>query len=410
MKTTLKIISIAVMLAAPAALAATNVLTQESLTGDWAGARSTIQEFGLTFQGEYTNTYQSARSGVDGNPSNTSHRFDLLIGADTEKLGLWHGGSFHSQLIYRDGQANDLGINSLSLPNTGFYGYEDGESAYISSLYYVHRFTPSTNAVVGQVDAFELLRHAPFYGGATRHGFMNVAFAAPPSGVTPPAFLGAMVNHAEGPWRFTGMIYDPKDRYTEKVRLDDAFDDGVNIALSATYMTQWAGRMTTLGGAYTYSTEEGMDWDVPPETAKYKYNARLQFTHNVAENEGNPQEAWGIYLRGSLADGNPNILDATFAGGFGGQALFFDRPQDNWGIGYYHLTLSNDLKNTVNSILDIADLPIDARMRNEQGVEAYYAYQATPWLTFTADLQYVESMVSTEDKALLFGLRTNIRF
>jgi len=301
-----------------------------------------------------------------------------------------------------------LAESELNAPNSSQFG--DDDALFFSSLYYSHQFAAGSNLLVGKIDAFELLRHAPFYGGATRHGFLNLAFSAPPSGVTPPSFVGAIANHTINNTRFTAMVYDPRDRYTDSLSMNGLFDDGVNLSLSATYNTQLFERSSAITAAYTYSTEEGIDYrTLDPEhgfidNAKYKYNARLQLSHNLVENAQDASQAWGVYLRGSIADGNPNILNATFAGGLGGQALFFNRPMDSWGLGYYHYNYSNELQDT------IANLPLGTELNNEQGAEVYYAYQATTWLTLTADLQYVEPAVSTQNSAWIVGIRTNIRF
>lgn len=381
---------------------------EDTLTGNWNGHRDALQQNGIHLDMEYTNVLQSSVSGTDSSRVNNSHRFDLLAGVDSQALGLWQGGRLNTQFVARGGDANDFGFTSLSAPNSGQYGNDD--SAFLSSFYYSHQFSSTTNALLGKIDAFELMRHAPFYGGATRHGFMNIAFSAPPSGVTPPSFFGAIANHSINNLRFTAMVYDPRDRYTESLSMSGLFDDGINLSLSTTYATQWLGRASSASIAYTYSTEEGSDYrSLDPsegftENARYKYNARLQLSHNLVEDRANPANAWGVYLRGSIADGNPNILDATFAGGLGGSALFFHRPMDNWGIGYYYYDLSNDLQDS------ISNLPIQDELQNEKGIEAYYAYQATPWLTLTADVQYVTPAISTQDSAWLVGLRTNIRF
>ncbi|MGL6313311.1 carbohydrate porin [Vibrio sp. WXL103] len=371
------------------------------LSGDWGGVRSNLDSKGLNFDIEYTNTLQSAVAGSEQKDLNNSHRFDMITNLDLEKMGLWEGGKLTSQLVARSGTANDFGYTALSFPNAGQYGQDD--DVFISSLFYTHQFSSSTNMLIGKIDAFELLRHAPFYGGATRHGFLNIAFAAPPSGVTPPSFVGAIANHTIDNLRFTGMIYDPRDRYLDSLDMSGLFDDGVNVALSATYSTKWLDRSSSISTSFTYSTEEGVDLsDIESTaTAQYKYNARVQLSHNLVENDGN---SWGLYLRAALADGNPNLIDGTFAGGLGGSALFFDRPMDTWGLGYYYYDLSNDLQDSID---DIAGAQI---AQNESGFEAFYAYQALPWLTLTGDIQYVVPALNTDSAAWIAGLRTNIRF
>ncbi|WP_159654585.1 carbohydrate porin [Vibrio atypicus] len=396
-----KVTLLTTLILSSAAVAAPN-----TLTGDWAGNRTALDDYGLSLQGEYTNVVQSAVSGGDG--TNVSHRFDLLASLDIEKLGGWSGGKLHTQVVARGGEANDFGIHYLSLANSGQYGEDN--SLFFSSFYYSHQFSSNTSLLAGKIDAFELLRHAPFYGGATRHGFLNIAFAAPPSGVTPPSFVGAIANRTIGSTRLSAMVYDPRDRYTNDLDFSGLFEDGVNVSVSATHNTQWFDRGTSLSLAYTYSTEEGIDYRyLDPEVgfttnSKYKYNARAQLSHNLVESEQNSRDAWGVHIRAAIADGNPNIIDATLVGGIGGSALFFNRPMDSWGLGYYYYDLSNDLQDSVNS------LPIADKFQNEHGFEAYYSYQAMPWLTFTADVQYLTPAVSTQEDTWLLGLRTNIRF
>lgn len=381
----------------------------DTLTKDWGGSRSELKKSGFHFDLEYTNVMQSAlSSSYDTNPS-ISHRLDLISTLDLESIGLLQGGKIHSQLVTRGGNANDFGFTALSAPNSGQYGADD--TLFISSLYYSQQFSSNTNVLLGKIDAFELLRNAPFFGGATRHGFLNLAFAAPPSGVTPPSFVGVIANHNHNNLRFTGMIYDPRDRYTSNLDMNGLFQDGVNMSLSMTYGTQWFERSTAFTMAYTYSTEKGLDFSsLDPnegsfiETAQYKYNARFQLSHNLVESEDNAGGSWGIYLRGAIADGNPNLIDATFVGGLGGSALFFDRPMDTWGIGYYYYDLSNDLQDSING------LPLEHKLQDESGFEIYYAYKALPWLTFTADMQYVVPALSTDAATWLAGLRTNITF
>ncbi|OIQ26416.1 carbohydrate porin [uncultured Vibrio sp.] len=371
-----------------------------TLTGDWQGNRSGLVDQGVSINAEYTNIYQ-ARVDSGLNDSELTHRFDLFAGVDTEKLGLWSNGSFHTQMVYLNGDANDLGITSLSVPNAAHYASSD--NPFFSSFYYNHQFAPTSNVMIGKIDAFEMLRHAPFYGGAVRHGFLNVAFSAPPSGVTPPAFAGIVANHVIGSTRFTGMVYDPRDRYTSNLDMSGLFEDGVNTAIAATHALKVFDRSSTFGVSATYSTEEGLDFSDPLSStlAKGKYNVRVQASHNVFESGS---DSIGMYMRAAWADGNPNIIQGTFSTGLSGNAFFIDRPQDNWGLGYYHYNLSNSLQESVEA------LPIDDKLENEQGVEMYYAYQAQPWLTFTLDAQYVTSAITTQDNAFLVGLRTNIVF
>lgn len=393
----------ALLIGGLSASAHASLAQQDTLTGDWGGARTDLTQAGVSLNAEYTNVYQQNVSNRDTS-GNLSHRVDVFAGLDLEKLGLWSGGRLNTQWVYRDGEANDFGFFNLSAPNAGHFG--DDKSTFFSSLYYTHIISPTTLVMLGKIDAFEMIRYSTFYGGGTRHGFMNLAFSAPPSGVTPPSLLGAVAMHRIGDTRITGMVYDPRDRYTDNLTFKDAFEDGVNLSLSVTQPMEWFGRNSHATVAFTYSTEEGIDLSsisLDPSTfdiARYKHNFRVELGHNLYE-QGD--SSWGVYLRGAIADGNPNLISGTFAGGIGGDAGFLGRQFDNWGIGYYYYDLSNDLQDS------IAALPIEEHLVNESGMEAYYAYQATPWLTFTLDAQMIQPAVSSQSTDYLLGLRTNIR-
>ncbi|WP_210464063.1 carbohydrate porin [Vibrio crassostreae] len=388
--------------------ATTNSTFENTLTQDWSGARTHLTESGVTVNAEYTNVYQAPLNTTPNDRSNTSHRFDLFTQLDFAALGLWQGGKLNTQVIASTGKANDFGLIQLSSPNSTLFAHDD--SVMVTSFNYNHELSPATLLMIGKFDAIEMMRPASFYGGGTRHGFMNLAFTAPPSGVVPPSFFGVIANHKVGNTLWSAMVFDPRDRYTENLNSSGLFDDGVSASLGFAHFTQLFDRQTLLSLNYAYSTEKGADFSsLTPDlnfdaTAQYKYNARFQLSHNLVERAGNPTESWGLHLRGSLADGNPNVFNATFAGGLGGKALFFDRPTDTWGLGYYYYDLSDDLQDSINA------LPTPYELRNEQGFEAYYAYEPLPWLTITTDIQYVTSALNTQDKAWLAGIRTNIRF
>ncbi|MDV5168450.1 carbohydrate porin [Photobacterium rosenbergii] len=386
-------------------LRAEDTTFDNNLTGSWGGKRSALQNQGITLNGEYTGFYQNARNAEYRGESNLSHRVDLFTKLDLAKLGLWAGGTLNTQLVYRDGNANDLGFANLSVPNAGHY--DDQRRVFVPSLYYTHTFSSYTQLMLGKIDAFELLGQHPFFGGVGRYGFSNIAFVAPPSGVVPPAFLGLVLNHNVGDTQLTAMVFDPRNRYTETPSFHRAFDEGVNVSLGLKQPFELAGRDSYLSLAYTFSSESGTDWnsvtDKPDnwQNTRYKYNLRAELGHQLYQ-RGN--EHWGLYLRASIADGNPNIIEGTFAGGIGGSATMLGRPEDRWGLGVYYYNLSNDLQSSID------ELPHDLKLNNEKGGELYYNYQLSGSINITADLQYLTPSSSNQSDAFIMGIRMNLRF
>jgi porin len=86
--------------------------------------------------------------------------------------------------------------------------------------------------------------------------------------------------------------------------------------------------------------------------------------------------------------------------GLGGTGLIPGRSRDHWGFGYYYAAPSNDLKDSLASVLKI---------RDEQGVEIFYNFAVTPWFTLGADLQIIRPSLAN-DQAVFLGLRNVIRF
>jgi porin len=84
--------------------------------------------------------------------------------------------------------------------------------------------------------------------------------------------------------------------------------------------------------------------------------------------------------------------------GLGGKGILPERDRDTFGLGYYYVDLSNDL-------------PSFLGMHSEQGVEAYYNVEITPWLHVSPDLQIIVNPGGGDnDVAVVYGLRMQMSF
>jgi len=189
---------------------------------------------------------------------------------------------------------------------------------------------------------------------------MNLVLAAPPSGLIPVVFMGAVVSVAVESVTWTAVVMDPKDR-TNDYSPGDLFQTGVNAAANATRVATLAGRKTSYGITGLYSTAEGTDYSsvggtVGTSTKSGSYNVNVQFKHNLQESSEQPNAAWGFSLKAAIADGNPNYVQRSLIVGIGGKALFFGRPQDTFGVGAYWYDLSDTLQDELNpAITDFRD-------------------------------------------------------
>ncbi|RLA48418.1 MAG: hypothetical protein DRR42_16780 [Gammaproteobacteria bacterium] len=417
MKATVAFIMVTATLLAPCVFAAESpledaFLTQQYLTGDWRGSRSRLTEQGITFNLEYTSTYQGPVQGVENKDFDYGGQFDGFINFDSRKLGLWDGGGFHMHAEYNHGKPvvglGDSRLNGVFFPvNTAqVLPLGRSEELEFTSLYFSQQIGEQGKVLFGKINVIDLLASDLFFGGWGIRRFMNVAFVAPPSGVLPPTIFGAIANFETDSVNWTFKVYDPNDR-TSDYFPDALFSDGVNIAISGALPGKLMGRKTRASVDATYSTKEGTDLsdvllpELEPGTKKGSYSVSFQFSHHLQESRYNPDDAWGVFLKLSVADGNPNPIDASVVGGIGGKALFVGRPQDSFGLGYFYYAFSNELRNALEPTTDLDD---------EQGVEMFYSYEVTPWFHITADIQYIDPASVSDDNVLIAGLRTNIRF
>jgi porin len=145
-----------------------------------------------------------------------------------------------------------------------------------------------------------------------------------------------------------------------------------------------------VGGAVGTSTKSGA------------YNVNIQFTHNLQESSEQSNASWGFYLKAAIADGNPNYIQRSMIVGIGGNALFFRRPQDTFGIGAYYYDLSDTLQDELNPVL--------VKFEDEAAIEAFYSWAVTPWLQVGANIQYINPATGRYKNALVPSLRLQFRF
>ena len=165
--------------------------------------------------------------------------------------------------------------------------------------------------------------------------------------------------------------------------------------------------------AAAYSTREGTDLEtlgdiiLPPTagaTAAVKngsYYFSYSFDQYLYQSKENPKEGFGLFGQAGVSDGNPNPLQWQVIVGVGGTGLIPGRSRDNWGVGFFHYSLSNDLKQSLAPFIAVGD---------EQGVEIFYNAAVTPWFHVGADLQIIDPVLSQRDTAVFFGLRSVIKF
>jgi porin len=386
-------------------------LERDALTGDWGGARTWLKEHGITLKPRLTQFYQGMTSGDDDHGFDYGGKADLLINAELSKLGLWRGLSLTVHAEYNYGYSVNGRGGTLMPVNTAlqFPGIK-GDAAYdFSEVFLRQKFGDAASLIFGKISIIDYCNSKPFMGGVGIDSFWNLVFAAPPSGMVPAYFFGAVLSVPTDVATYGLWVYDPNSALN-KSGIERAFANGFTIRGSVSLPVTLAGRSGHQGFSATYSNKEGTDWETANDVIigeastvgvkNDRYHFAYSFDQYLYQSKSNPREGFGLFGQLSISDGNPNWLYWMAFGGVGGTGLIPCRSMDNWGAGYYYAALSPDLKDTLASI---------KKLRDEQGWEFFYNFAATPWLVLGADVQIIRPGLAKET-AVFSGLRTVIRF
>jgi porin len=381
------------------------------LDGNW---RQELARHGINIDAWWTQFYQGSPSGSGSHEWQYGGKGDIFVTLDGGKLGLWQGLSVtaHAELLYGE-DANAVGNKVLLPVNTAMAFPRIGGSDQDLSVVVTQAFSDRVSVSFGKFNMLDVLSKTPLMGGGGTDTFMNVALAAPITGVTPPYLVGANLTIKTDPIVWTAFVYDPRNAQNEDV-LTNPFSEGVTAMLSATLPYQLAGRSGFLGTKFIYSNKEGTDFSEVPDlflpegstafvgTKQGSWFWGASFQQYLVQNPSSPQEGWGIFGQFGISDGNPNPIEWSAILGVGGTSFVPGRNLDRWGVGYFRYSLSSDLRNGLETI--------GVDLRDEQGVEVFYNMAVTPWFSVAGDLQVVQPVISDASTAVTASLRTKIRF
>lgn len=387
--------------------------TRPALLDPPAGPRQFLRDQGISFDAWLTQFYQGIVSGDGDKTWQYGGKGDLIVTFDGGKMGLWPGFfvSVHQEWNYgRD--ANFLGDGTFFPVNTSMAFPRLGGSDKNTSIVVTQNFGDSVSIAAGKFNLLDIAARTPLAGGGGLDTFMNTAIAAPISGVTPPYLLGTIATLKTQPAIFTLMVYDPRNAQSQEV-IEKPFSDGVTTSLSATVPTRIAGLQGFYGVRGVYSTKSGFNLSdvpaliLPPESRGtlekqgYRY-VSVSAQQYLYQDPTNPALGWGVFGELAVSDGNPNPFRWHTIVGLAGTPMFPGRALDRWGIAYFKYGLSNDLVNGLDRL--------GVKVRDEQGLEAFYNIALTPWLRVTADLQWIRPGTAERRDVVLGALRAQVRF
>ena len=402
-------------------------LASPELTDGWFGVRPELQQHGLTLNSSLTQFFQGLVSGQGNHEVEYGGKLDLTFAIDGQKLGLWPGLSVNGYGGFRYGETTNSAGEPLVPSNTAlFLPTGKGDVFSLTSLTVTQSLSPNLAISAGRFDTV-LLYNTLFTGGYGLDKFMNLAFTAPPivGKTVPPVTLGAslLVLHEKKPV-FTAAIFNSVNTPTT-TGFEKLGSNGWTISLNANLPVKLCGLSGDYSVGGTYSTEQLtslsqnplillpnlLSEKAPPlqkQSGSWEVNFAVdQYLYQKPEN---PKIGWGVFGYCAFSDANPNPIGFFALAGIGGASPIPCRENDNFGIGYEYLSISNDLKQTFQPFTRLPIIGPKFELGNEQGVEIFYNAALTGWMKVAADLQIVQPGTTSAPTATIFGVRLKIDF
>ena len=184
----------------PGGAAETSLWTQPSIFDTPGGLKESLRDAGINLDVWVTEFGQGIISGDGEKGIEWGGKGDILATFDGERLGLWQGLSVfvHQEVIWGE-DANNRGDGSIIPVNTALAFPRLGGSDQELSISVTQAFGPRASVSVGKFNMLDPASRVPIMGGGGLDTFMNTAFAAPISGVTPPYSVGAMATYKTDP-------------------------------------------------------------------------------------------------------------------------------------------------------------------------------------------------------------------
>ncbi len=408
--------------------------SRPTLTGGWGGFRASLQESGITFAGRSTHFFFGVDGGIHtppplpgfplqrGDTSKYTGRgeYDLIF--DLEKFG----GLPHGALLVRAehwyGQYGNVSLNTGAFAPAVFPAAippapnNPGE-LYLTNFVFTQPLSEKLVLFAGKKDVLGGADQDVFAGGDGTDQFVNQALIANPAfllGLPYTSFTAGAVMPRE--WgMMSAYVYDPQDRTREVLELDDLFSKGIIVGGEVKVKTNFFGKPGDqhVGGMWKHVELTDLSFAEPPPgvypeptvpgfpTLSDSYTIYYGFDQYLVQFTDQPARGYGLFGRASISDGNPTPLRYFLSLGIGGYSPVGKQRGDQFGIGWYFVGVSNEFGPLPQAVFG---------PRNGTGVEAFYNFQATPFLNITPDIQYIHPGAGAiADDAFVYGVRVNVK-
>ena len=400
------------------------------LTGDWGGLRSKMANNGVQLDVDTVHMFQNVTSGGIDTTGKYVGTAEIVLKLDSQKMGLWPGGF----LLVKGEAAFKKGVNS----NTGALMPVNTEPVLqlpardemvLSHVVFTQFLSEKFAVALGKLDTTGGDANE-FAHGKGDEKFMNLSFSFNPVTLqtAPYSTLGmGLVYLPTKDLTLSFSVIDTEGT-TTRTGFDTLFEDGTTLGSELRWTIRPFGLTghQTFGALWSNADFTSLSQDprtlignilfglpLKKESGSWAFN--YNFDQYLYTEKDDPSQGFGIFGRFGISDGKANPFAQFYSFGLGGKGIIPGREQDRFGIGYYYLKISGDLRRTFPPLLRTR-----IGLKHEQGVELFYNIAVTPWLHVTPDLQIIDAsrnkvpIIGPNRKAIntaiVAGLRIKVDF
>jgi len=352
----------------------------EFLFGDWAGKRSALEESGLAIESILTTDVISNFAGNTNRTTETLFNYDLTFTLDTEKAGLWDGGTAFLYVLGNTGRSPQ-GLSVLQAVDN----VDADEDLKVYEAWYDQQFFDGQFAILAGLYDYNSEFYALDYASTLINSSFGIGIDAAQVGPSlfPEAALALRLRYNPSSHVYVqgvlndGVPGDPNHSHGTRIRLDS--DDGLFYGLelgetSSEDETKTAYHKLALGLWF--------------QTAKYEDFAGRERDENngvylIGESsiyrEEDEEQGLGFFFQSGYASKRKNQVEWYLGAGFQYVGGFEGRDKDVLALG---------LANARNGEPYLT-LSEGAATRTESILELTYILQLTSYLALQPDLQWV---------------------
>lgn len=413
--------------------------TRPTLTGDWGGYRSCLQQRGVTFFGRSTHYAFGVSGGIEvpppipilelGDTFEYTGTGEYTLTFDLEKFGGLPKGSLMMGVEHWYGDWGNVSLNtgafSPAIFGAALPPVPEGQGDfYLTNFIVTQPLSEKLVVFAGKKDVLGTADQDIFAGGDGTTQFMNQALIANPAFLLGLPYSSLTVGAAlPQKWGMISLFaLDPQDRTRDVFNFSDIYSQGVILGGEIKRATQIMGLASEqhFGAMWKHVDLTDLSFAEPPPgvypepvvpgfpTIDDSYTIYAGFDQFLVQFTApdpatrRPPKGYGLFGRASISDGNPTPIRYFLSMGIGGDSPWCQSRGDTFGIGWYYVGASNEFGPIPQAVFG---------PRDGTGVEGFYNIPVTPWLNLTPDIQYIRSEVSTlADDAFIYGIRANVKF